>query len=176
MSKALILILALLSIFALLTGCTQTSTTPTASGSGYPLPSSSTPTTESSSYPAPSSATATTSNPQTTAYPAGNNGTGSLEVVASDGTVKEISLADLNDLPKITVGNESGPKLADVLQFANIFDFTSVTVAGTSGSKDLAKDQVTNQVILTVANNSIALVVGGANGSAVQGVTKITVK
>ncbi len=175
MSKVLIVFLALLSILALLTGCTQTAS-PTATPPGYPPPSS-TNVAAGTGYPAPTSPAETSSNPEPTAYPAGTTaGTGSLQIVASDGTIKGVSLADLNDLPKATVGSESGPKLTDVLQFANIFDFATVTVTGSSGAKDLTKADVTDQVILALANNSVSLVIGGQNDPAVQGVTTIVVK
>jgi hypothetical protein len=176
MSKALIVFLALLSLLALLAGCAQTSATPTTSGSDYPAPASSGNPTAESGYPAPLTPTEASASPEGTAYPAGTTGTGSIAVIASSGAATTVSLADLNDLPKAKVGNESGPKLTDVLQFANIFDFSSVTITGSSGSKDLTQAEVTDQVILAVANNSVALVIGGSNDQAVQGVTTVIVK
>ncbi len=83
-------------------------------------------------------------------------------------------MADLSDLPKATVGGDSGPKLIDVLNFVNIFDFSSVTITGSNGSQDLTKDQVTDQVILGLANNSFSLIVNG--DPAVKDVTAIKVK
>ncbi len=178
MSKVLIVSLALLSILALLTSCSSQAASPTASSSGYPAPSSSgTSPAGSSGYPAPATpAAAIPTSRQGTAYPAEGSTTSSLKVVAADGSSKPVTLAALNELPQATVGSDSGPKLVDVLQFANIFDFSTVTVTGSSGSKDLTKDQVTDQVILSLANNSVSLVIGGANVLAVQGVTSIKVK
>jgi hypothetical protein len=163
MSKVLIVFLALLSLLALLTGCAQTSVSPTTSSSGYPAPTSSGNPTAESGYPPPAATTAASTSQEGIAYPAGSAGTVSIAVVASNGTIKDVSMADLNDLPKATIGNDSGPKLIDVLQLANIFDFTSVTITGSNGSKDLTKDQVTDQVILGLANNSASLIIGGAS-------------
>ncbi len=155
MSKVLIVSFALLSILAILAGCAQAPATTAAPGpttaSGYPAGSGEP--TAASGYPAP------TTPESPTAYPA--PGGNSLQVVASDGTTKTISASDLNDLPKTTVSNVSGPKLTDVLQLAKIFDFSSVTITGSNGSKDLTKDQVTDQVILGSVNGSVTLVVNG---------------
>ncbi len=155
MSKALIVSIALLSILAILAGCAQSPATTAAPAtptvSEYPAPLSN-PTAD-TGYPAPGTPEAPT------AYPAPIES--GLKVVASDGTTKTISASDLNDLPKTTVSNVSGPKLTDVLQLANIFDFSSVTITGSNGSKDLTKDQVTDQVILGSVNGSVTLVVNG---------------
>ncbi len=163
MTKALIVLFGLLSILALLSGCAQAQattaapvsttvpTTETTNVPGYPAPSGNS--TSEAGYPAPGTPAAST------AYPA--QGGNSLQVVAKDGTTKMVTVADLNDLPTATMGSESGPKLMDVLQFSNIFDFSSVTVTGSNGSKTLTKDQVTDQVILSQANGSVTLVING---------------
>ncbi len=163
----------MIMIFTLtiLTGCGQTTPTaavpPTAANTVYPPPSSSQ--TIASVYPP-------LPTPETgTSYPAqGGNG---LQVVASDGTSKTVSWADLNDLPKATVGSESGPKLIDVLQFAGNFDFSTITVTGSNGTKDLTKDQVNDQVILSLGNGTVSLVIGGApSDQLIKDITLINVK
>ncbi len=171
MSRVLIVSFALLSILAILSGCSQapatTAAPATPTGSGYPAPAVN-PTTD-TGYPAPTTPEAPTAYPA----PIGNG----IQVVASDGTTKTVSATDLNDLPQAKVSNESGPKLIDVLQLANIFDFTSVTITGSNGSKDLTKAQVTDQVILGLANGTVTLVMNGTpQDQWIKDVNLITVK
>lgn len=183
MSKVIIVLIAMLSILALLAGCAQATpggTAPTtAAATSYPGAATNPTAPEnqagSPGYPAPSDSTpaAPATNP---GYPAPSTGGNGVQVTASDGTTKAVTMADLNDLPKATVGNESGPKLNDVLQFAGIFDFSTVTVTGSNGSKDLPKDQVNDQVILSLANNTVSLVIGTASDATIKDVTLIKVK
>ena len=128
MSKFTICFIATFFILALLAGCAPAAPTasapPTAVSPGYPAASGD-PTVQSnpaqsSGYPAasnsaPAAPSAETGYPAQVPPTASGNG---LQVVASDGTAKAVTMADLNDLPKATVGSESGPKLIDVLQFA----------------------------------------------------------
>ena len=186
MSKFTISFIATLFILALLAGCAPATPTasapPTAVSSGYPADSGNPPVqsnpAQSSGYPAaiestPAAPSAETGYPAQVPAASGNG----LQVVASNGTTKAVTMADLNDLPKATVGSESGPKLIDVLQFAGVFDFSTVTITGSNGSKDLPADQVNDQVILGLANNTVTLVVNGAaSDQAIKDITSIKVK
>lgn len=193
MSKVIIVLIAAITILALVAGCSpatpNASVPQTATGNAYPAaagnPTVASNPTGSSGYPAPSDSTPaapapTDSNSSTPAtngsYPAPGTFGNGLQVTASDGTTKAVTMADLNDLPKVTVGSDSGPKLIDVLQFASIFDFSTVTITGSNGSKDLTTAQVNDQVILSLANNSVTLVIdGAASDQAIKNITTIKV-
>jgi hypothetical protein len=158
MTKVLLAIIATLAILSLITGCSQATNTapaqptPTSSSAqGYP-PAAPVPTTD-PGYPAP--ANSQSNNP----YPA-PNGNG-LQITGSNGQAKTVALADLNALAKSSVDSESGPKVSDVIKLGGITDFASLEFTGSNGSVTLTKDKITDQVILSLANNTITLVLGG---------------
>ena len=160
MSKAPYTIFILFLMVALLTGCGQAPEDTPAQDStnqpaaGYPAQATNpapTPTNSGPGYPVPAATAA--------GYP--GPGRGTQRVTSASKSSKPLSVSDLNQLAKGVVGVESGPTLGDVLLLAGIKDFTSITVTGSNGSLDLAKDIVTDQVIISLDNNTFTLVVGG---------------
>src|SRR5450756_96747 len=81
-----------------------------------------------------------------------------LRIIKGDGTViKSISLSDLNTFSKVNVGDKSGAKLTDLLDWAGVLStYSKVTIVSASGSVQLTKDKVTDQTILIVENNSVS--------------------
>lgn len=116
---------------------------------------------------------ATSAQQQQTGYPAGQQPTqqpitsssypaqgtdANLRIIKGDGTViKSISLSDLNTFSKVNVGDKSGAKLTDLLDWAGVLStYSKVTIVSASGSVQLTKDKVTDQTILIVENNSVS--------------------
>ena len=159
MSRVIFIFIAIFAVLALITGCEEA---PTAAPAAAVPPTSS----DSQAYPPVVSAPADQSGypaqanpPANSAYPA--PGGNSLQIIASNGQATTMLLADLNALPKSSVGSESGPKVSDVIKLGGISDFATLAFTGSNGSITLTKDKVTDQVILSLANNTITLVLNG---------------
>ena len=158
MSKALYLTMIAILMAALIAGCGDNPTDTAAPASDNSQPTA---------YPAQEAIpTSTVSSPGTpvpaaaaTGYPAASAGI--LRVTSATGQGKPLSIADLGQLAKGVVGVESGPTVGDVLLLAGIKDFSSITVTGSNGSLELAKAKVTDQVVISLDNNTFTLVVGG---------------
>lgn len=160
MKKYAIVALLVLSI-VLLVSCSSNSqptqaaaseTATTSDQNGYPATS---PQQQQTGYPADQQPT---QQPETSSsYPA--QGTdANLRIITGDGTViKSISLSDLNTFSKVNVGDKSGAKLTDLLDWAGVLStYSKVTIVSASGSVQLTKDKVTDQTILIVENNSVS--------------------
>jgi hypothetical protein len=161
MSKAPhIIIIVIILMFAVLTGCEAPADTP----ADVPYPAAAAnpaPTEGNPGYPAPAASTPVTSTSGTPAagYPAPSSGT--LRITSAGGQTKPLAVADLAQLTQAVVETRSGPMLGDVLQLAGIKDFAAITVTGSNGSLELTKANVTDQVIIVLDNNTFTLVVAG---------------
>jgi hypothetical protein len=104
-----------------------------------------------------------------------------LTVTLADGSQKPFSMADLKQLPAITVNldgvDQNGPALLEVLKAAGVSDFTSVTVSGVS-SLTLNKSDITAETLFDFSNrNTIKLASANiAKDKWVKDVTQITIK
>lgn len=107
---------------------------------------------------------------------------GSLQLVKPDGSTAQLAVSDLKAMTQAQVSSggqtQSGPRLLDVLQKAGITSFQSVTFSGSGKTLTLTKEQVTNDTILTLANdNTVGL--ADANlpaGQWLSTVVEVTVK
>lgn len=81
-----------------------------------------------------------------------------LKLKKGDGTAIQITYREIQALPQVTETlsgkEESGVRLLDLLQHYGVTSFSSVSLIGNGQSIELAKDQVTNEVLLAYTKNS----------------------
>lgn len=105
-----------------------------------------------------------------------------FDVVRADGTTVAFTLDDLKALPLTSIvsdGNpQEGPSLLAVLAKAGVTDFSEVTLTGADGSKTMAHDEVTDQVILDFNNRGSVKLVSPdlAKDARIRDIVKIEVK
>jgi hypothetical protein len=80
-----------------------------------------------------------------------------FEIIRSDGSSVNVTIADLKTLPLVQVSIdgkvEEGPGLLDILAFAQVTDFRGVTLTGSSNSATLTREQVDDNTILDFTNH-----------------------
>lgn len=103
-------------------------------------------------------------------------------VTRPDGSVKVITVAELRQLPIVTImadgKPQEGPTLQAVLTAAGVNDFTAVTVVGREGSMTLTRAEVLPDVVLDFANRGTVKLISPRISlpSPVQDVSDIQVK
>ena len=80
-----------------------------------------------------------------------------FQIIKSDGTSVDVTIADLKILPlaQVSVDGkvEEGPRLLDILAFAGVTDFAEVTLTGSSNPATLTREQVDENTILDFTNH-----------------------
>jgi hypothetical protein len=107
---------------------------------------------------------------------------GVFRLTKPDGSIRAFSLDDLKKLPLASILSDGqpqeGPTLSSVLDAAGVTSFGSVVVTGPSGSKTLARAEVTKDVILDFNNRGSVKLVSPTMPKAdrIVDITKIEVK
>lgn len=80
-----------------------------------------------------------------------------FQIIKSDGSSVGMTIADLKTLPLAQVSvdgkAEEGPKLLSILAFAQVTDFTEVTLTGSSNPVTLTREQVDDNTTLDFTNH-----------------------
>ena len=127
--------------------------------SGKPLPTNQTTPTGDSAYPAANDTALPENTGNEIAYPAPPAGF-VLQLIKPDGSVQAFTSDQITKLPsaKITIDNKTveGPTLSEVLKAAGVSSFDSLIIGGPAGSIWLKKDQVNDQVLITLSAKDTA--------------------